>query len=183
MRPRHVAEAGRRRTTRPRKREAAVLVVLFPLKKHLATVLTVRPESLRDHAGQISFPGGSREPFEPLQETALRECEEELGIARRDLDVLGPLTPIYIPPTNFHVMPYVAALKQRPRYTIDAREVAHVLEVPVPHLLHPDTRQVGNWDVRGTAYTIPYFDVEGHRVWGATAAILAELLAVFEGLT
>ncbi len=184
MRPRHVAEHGpRTRGPRPEKREAAVLVLLYPWEDHLATLLTVRPSTLRDHAGQVSFPGGRREVGETLEETALRECEEEVGISRADLSILGTLSPLYIPPTRFDVLPVVAAMPQRPVYTLDTREVAQVLEVPVPHLLQPETRKIDTWNVRGTPRIIPYFDVEGYRVWGATAAMLSELLVVFRELT
>ena len=154
------------------------MALLFPLDEQLMTVLTVRPSTLKHHGGQISFPGGRRESGETHLETALRECEEEIGISPDVLDVLGPLTPLYIPPSNFCVYPFVASMAERPLYQVQEEEVDTVLEVPVNHLLKPVTRREAAYTLQGQNLMVPYYAVDEHQVWGATAAMLAELLAM-----
>jgi 8-oxo-dGTP pyrophosphatase MutT (NUDIX family) len=159
-------------------RQAGVLALLFPHDSDPAIVLTVRREHLPDHAGQISFPGGQREDDEPLPATALREAHEEIALPSASVEVLGRLTPLYIPPSNFCVHPVVG----RANTTADLRptdeEVEHVLRVPLSHLLDPDTRTHDTRHLNGTDVEVPYYDVAGRKVWGATAMMLAEFLAV-----
>ena len=140
-------------------------------------VLTVRREELPDHAGQISFPGGQREGDETLFETALREAKEEVDLAPDPVRLLGALTPLYIPPSNFCVHPFVAVVSHVPTLRPTDREVGEILHVSLPHLLAPATRVVETWTLHGTDVDVPYYDVAGHTVWGATAMMLAEMLA------
>lgn len=161
-------------------RVGAVLALFYPLKGEAHVVLTKRPESLRDHSGQVSFPGGRREEGESFKETALREAWEEVGIMREDVRVLGRLPSFYIPPTDFVVHPFIGWLDSRPEFVINRDEVAVLLETPVSHLLNPETRDIfettfGGWV--STPARVPYYDVEGHKVWGATAMLLSEILA------
>lgn len=174
-RPPPVETAARAARGRP----SAALVLLYPWDGEAATVLTVRAPGLRAHAGQVSLPGGRLEPGETHAEAALREAEEELGVRAGDLEVLGALSPLWIPPTDFTVHPIVAATAGRPRFVPAPGEVAAVLEVPLGRLGRPETRRVARWTVRGQPSDIPHFDVGGHVVWGATAMILAELLAAW----
>jgi 8-oxo-dGTP pyrophosphatase MutT (NUDIX family) len=160
-------------------REAAVLALLYPSddgQTHL--LLTARPDGLRDHAGQIAFPGGRREDGEAFEQTALRETWEEVGIAPERIERVGALTPIYIPPTRFCCYPFVGAVDRLPPLTLQPEEVARVLHVPLELLLNPATRAVGRWEVRGEAQDVPLYRLPGGDVWGATAMMLAELLAV-----
>jgi len=159
-------------------REAGVLVLLLPQNEHLAVVLTVRRDHLPDHAGQISFPGGQREPDESLATTALREAEEEVALPPSDVDLLGRLTPLYIPPSNFCAHPFVGRVASAPALRPADREVRQVLRVPLSHLLAPATRKTETRRLNGTDVAVPYYDVDGHTVWGATAMMLAEFLAV-----
>jgi len=160
-------------------REAGVLVLLSPQPDGPPTVtLTVRHEELPDHAGQIAFPGGQRDAPETLPETALREAEEEVALDPTTVTLLGTLTPLYIPPSNFCVHPHVGIVRRVPSLTPMDREVEQVLPAPLSHLLDPETRVVEPWTLHGTEVEVPYYDVEGHAVWGATAMMLAELLAV-----
>lgn len=161
-------------------REGAVLVLLIPSAEGPAVVLTKRPSTLRDHAGQISFPGGSRDAGETLQQTAFRECEEELGIPKHSPELIGQLTPIYIPPSNFCVHPFVATVPGRPNYVPSPAEVEQVIEAPVEGLLDPENLKSEDWVIRKRWTSVPYFDVYGHKVWGATAAMLAELVSVIQ---
>ena len=160
-------------------REAAVLALLYPDadgEAHL--LLTARPDALRDHAGQIAFPGGRREDGETFERTALRETHEEVGIAPPSVTVLGALTPIYIPPTRFCAYPFVGAVAELPPLTLQPDEVARVLHVPLSTLLDPATRATGNWTVRDEPSAVPLYRLPGGDVWGATAMMLAELLAI-----
>jgi len=165
-------------------REAGVLALLLPHENDTpAVVLTVRREDLPDHAGQISFPGGQREGDETLTDTALREAHEEIALDPSHVQILGTLTPLYIPPSNFCVHPHVGIVRHRPSLVPTDREVERVLQIPLDHLLDPDTRVVEPWTLHGTTVDVPYYDVEGHTVWGATAMMLAELLAVIREVT
>lgn len=162
-------------------REAAVLVLLVPgVDDHSAVVLTARRPDLRDHAGQVSFPGGRVEPGETHEAAARREGFEEVGVPSDLPDVLGALTPLYIPPSNFCVFPFVAALAARVAYRPQEDEVAAMLEVPLADVLDPAARRVETWLHRGAPTEIPFFAVAGRRVWGATAMTLAELAVVVE---
>ena len=165
-------------------REAATLVLLYPYRggEESALVLTARQPGLRDHSGQVSLPGGSRDGSETAEETALREGWEEVGVPADDPTVLGRLSPIHIPPSGFSVFPVVAALDYLPLFQVQESEVAELLEVPLSHLLDPATRQTSTREIAGGVFEAPYFAVDGHEVWGATAMMLAELVAVLESV-
>ena len=163
-------------------RRAAVLVLLYPYEGATAFALTVRQPSLRDHSGQVSLPGGSIDEGETAEQAALREGWEEVGVPADRPDMLGRLSPIYIPPSNFCVQPVVAALDAGFAFQPHEAEVAALLDVPLPALLDPALRRVETWEHRGTPTAVPLFDLGGHPVWGATAMILAELVAVLGAL-
>lgn len=156
-------------------RLASVLVLLYPLGGELALVLVRRAAHPQDvHSGQIGLPGGAREPGETALETALREAREELGL-RAPVDVLGQLTPLYIPPSDFEVTPVVGSVAQRPLWQPDVAEVVEVIECPLAWLLD-DTRKVTEeWPVGPSSMIVPWYNIAGHKVWGATAIILSEL--------
>jgi len=159
-------------------RQAGVLLVLYPVHAVLHLVLTVRTSDLNHHSGQISLPGGGLEEGDAsLQETALREAREEIGIATDGLELLGSLTPLYIPPSNNVIHPFVAYAPQRPTFHPDPREVAELLEVPLHLLLDPATRREEDWSWRGATRRVPFYAVGEYKVWGATAIVLAEFLA------
>ena len=160
-------------------RLAATLVLLYPgADGRPYLVLTVRQPTLRAHSGQISLPGGSRDGDETAEETARREAYEEVGVDPRQPDVLGRLTPLYIPPSGFSVTPVVASLSERPPFVPQEAEVAALLEVPVAALLDPGTRRSSRRSVPAGAFDVPYFELAGREVWGATAMMLAEFAAV-----
>ncbi len=159
-------------------RIGAVLVLLYCYQNELHLVLTKRREDLNSHAGQISFPGGKRDDDEMLQTTALRETEEEVGVAPDSLTILGQLTPVYILPSDFEVYPFVASYEGegRPFFNPSPNEVAQIIDVPVRQLLDPTTKATEMWNLRGNAVEISFFAVEEHKVWGATAMMLSELV-------
>lgn len=162
-------------------RESSVLVLLYPLAaaEDLHLALIKRTEYNGVHSGQISLPGGGREGDESLQTTALREAYEEVGIIQTELSMLGALSPLYIPPSNFLVYPFVAYQPHRPAFRLDPWEVAALIEAPLALLRDPANRCWAklNHPALGEI-EIPYFNVYGHQVWGATAMILSEFLAI-----
>ncbi|MES3628589.1 MAG: CoA pyrophosphatase [Longimonas sp.] len=159
--------------------DAGVLALLYPDDQGTPTVLlTIRRSNLAHHPGQISFPGGRCEPGETECETALREAQEEVGLPPEEVSILGALTPLYIPPSGFCAHPFVGMLPYTPQTTPQEDEVEALLPAHIPHLLHPGTRTVETWTLHGTQIDVPFYDVEGHTVWGATAMMLAELLDV-----
>ena len=163
-------------------RQAGVLLLLYPVRAALHLVLTVRTPDLNHHSGQISLPGGGQEEGDAsLAETALREAREEIGIATGGLELLGPLTPLYVPPSHNVIHPFVAYTSQRRIFHPDAREVAELLEVSLTLLLDPATRREEDWIWRGVPLHVPFYAVGQHKVWGATAIVLAEFLAVVSG--
>jgi 8-oxo-dGTP pyrophosphatase MutT (NUDIX family) len=161
-------------------REAGVLALFFPFNDAPHLLLTVRRDNLKQHSGQISLPGGRREPGESLLETALREAHEEVGVVPDEVDVLGQLTPLYIPPSNFCVHPFVGTLPFTPTLYPQDAEVSAILRVPLAHLLSPATLRREPWMLHGNEIEVPFLDVEGHKVWGATAMMLGELLAIID---
>ncbi len=160
-------------------RPAATLVLLYPGDDGQALlVLTVRHAGLRDHAGQVSLPGGSLEPGETPEAAARREAWEEVGVAPQAVEVLGHLTPLYIPPSRFSVWPVVATTPTRPPFVAQETEVTAVVEVPVADLLDPGRRRRSTREAPLGRFDVPYFDLAGLEVWGATAMMLAEFAAV-----
>jgi 8-oxo-dGTP pyrophosphatase MutT (NUDIX family) len=165
-------------------REASVLLLLYPYatngqvpELHLA--LTQRTEYPGVHSGQISLPGGRREGKESRQAAALREAMEEVGIIPNRLEMIGRLSPLYTPPSNFCIYPYVAFSTTRPNFRLEPQEVAELLEPPLSLLMNPANRREELWYFeRYGPRRVPFFDVGGHKVWGATAMILSEFLAL-----
>ena len=159
-------------------RQAAGLLLLFPDGHQAHLVLTVRTGSLVRHGGQVSLPGGAIEPGETLEQAALREAHEEIGLLPEGVRILGPLTPLDIPVSGFRLHPVVASIGARPVLTPAAGEVARILDVPV-HELAEQSRLVSVRRVRdGRAMTVPLFQLGRDEVWGATAMVLAELLVL-----
>jgi 8-oxo-dGTP pyrophosphatase MutT (NUDIX family) len=163
-------------------REGGVLILLYPRAGQLHFVLTRRTETLRSHKGQIALPGGAREDGEALVQTALRETREELGVPPEGTEVLGQLSALYTPPSNYCIHPFVAYRPIAPTFRRDPVEVADVLEVSLALLLNPSTRKVEHWsDPRfESPRRVPFFDIHGQVVWGATAMILSEFVTLLE---
>jgi 8-oxo-dGTP pyrophosphatase MutT (NUDIX family) len=158
-------------------------VLLYEREGRLVMALTRRTEIVETHKGQVSLPGGSREPQDhSFAQTALRETCEELGIAEEAVEVLGSLTPLYIPPSRFCVYPYVGFASHPFPLRPDPNEVAEVIEVPLEHLLDPSTRQVETHLRDAQSFQIPVYQLANQRVWGATAMILAEFLALLSAV-
>lgn len=159
-------------------RTAGVLLLLYAHHGEWYLPLMKRVEDGLTHSGQISLPGGSQEAGESLRETALREACEEIGAACTDVDVLGQLTTLYIPPSNFLVTPTVGRAEHRPEFRCDPREVAELIEVPLSTLFDPTVVKREPWTLRGVQVEVPFYQIGPHKVWGATAMILSEFSMV-----
>jgi len=162
----------------PACKQAGVLILLYPLGGQLCFPLTKRPESVEYHKGQISLPGGSQENGESLYQTALREAQEEVGVAADSVELIGQLSQLYVPPSNFCIRPFVGYVAQRPNFEIEAVEVAELIEAPLGALFDPATARVEDWEIRGGVVPIPFYQFGPHKVWGATAMILSEFAAM-----
>jgi len=164
------AEAPRPVVGRP----AAVLVPVVDATE-AAVVFTKRTDDLPRHPGEISFPGGLRQDDDPdLLVTALRETEEELGLPRDEVDVLGSLEPLDTFTTGLTIVPFVGALEADPVFTANPAEIAQVFEVPLSRLMAVEEPKAWTRD-GGTLWGYVY-EVDGHTIWGATARILHGLL-------
>ncbi len=178
-------ETGERRPRVPPSgagsRRAAVLVPVILEPEGARLVYTVRKDHLQDHAGQISFPGGSLEPGDgSLLETALREAREEIDLSPELVEVVGELEEMYIPPSDFRVSPFVGLLPPQAELVLHPDEVEEIFTVSLEELMSPKTLRKALWTRDGREYEVPLFDVEDsppREIWGATAAITAALLA------
>src|SRR5262245_12605062 len=159
--------------TPPRARDASVLVLIYPHQSEWLLPLTRRTDTVADHRGQISFTGGARELDESVEATALREARDEIGLEPGQVEVLGRLTRLHIPHSNFVVTPIVGLSTSRPIFSMDRREVAEILEVPLALLLDPGTVVEESWRLASGEAQVPLYRVGAHKVWGATAMILA----------
>ncbi len=158
--------------------KAGVLILLYPISGVPFLVLTRRTEYVENHKGQISLPGGRQEPDETIQQTALREVEEELGVSAASFKILGNLTPLYIPPSNYCIYPTVAYSPERPVFHPSREEVAEVIEVSLDQLLNPENTRREVRETKSEKIEIPYFLCKGHKIWGATAMVLAEFVEI-----
>ena len=158
--------------------KAGVLVLLYGKRRRLHVLLTLRTDRVLHHRGQISFPGGEQHPGESVEATALRETEEELGLHLDAVRILGRLTPLYIAPSNYCIYPTVAFLPGLLVFKPQPDEVAEVIEVPVRTLADPRTARREKRTVSGRNARVPFYAVGGHKIWGATAMVLAEFLDV-----
>ena len=157
---------------------SAALILLFPFSGEAYTLLTVRGDHLPQHAGQVSFPGGRLEPTETVENAALRESHEEVGLDPRRVRLIGKLSPLYIPASGFALFPVIGIADTRPKFLCKTTEVKRILEIPVGKLSGAEGLHLGYRWYKNDCYQVPYFDVEDERVWGATAMILGELLTV-----
>jgi 8-oxo-dGTP pyrophosphatase MutT (NUDIX family) len=167
-------------------RAAAVIILLYPGdtpragQSNWCVPLTLRPDHLLDHAGQISLPGGAIEPQESSQRAALRELNEELGVGPEGIELLGELSPIYLFRSNFLIQPWLAASRVLPDWHPNSAEVAELLEVPLDTLCRPASTRVDQHRQGSLSFRAPALVWRQHAIWGATALILAELVALVE---
>lgn len=158
-------------------RQSSVLILLYPRKGGMGLVLMLRPEYSGIHSGQISLPGGkSEETDESLIYTALREAREEIGIDPVQVQIIGQLTEIYVPPSNFMITPVVGYQASQPLFVADPKEVARIIEIQMEELLEPLNRQMTMMKLTsGIVLEVPSYCINGDTIWGVTAMILSEL--------
>jgi 8-oxo-dGTP pyrophosphatase MutT (NUDIX family) len=159
----------------PGSTDAAVLIPLYPDGGDLVAVFTERRDDLKKHAGEISFPGGRQDhPEEDLRETALREAEEEIGLSRDDVELVGALPPTGTFVTSYKVHPFVGVIDAGHAWTPQETEVAQVLELSLPDLVRGfESKRLLK---KGVPIKTPTYTVDGNMVWGATARIVESLL-------
>ena len=181
---RHAVATYERATIDPGERpRAAVLIALYEKERTPHVLFQVRTELVEHHKGQISFPGGAEDEGDiDLRMTALRETEEEIGLAEEDVEVWGALDDM-ITISDFVVTPYVGRVTRAAPYPFapSGYEVAELLEVPLPHLLDPANEHAQPTEWRGMPVRPPAYQYGRHLIWGATARMLGQLLALARG--
>lgn len=167
---------------RPGIRKAGVMALFINAKTKPHLVLIERATSKGVHSGQIAFPGGQVEERDTsFRDTALRETEEEIGLKPSDIEVLGSFSPIYIPPSNFLVHPFVGLHHLQPNFVPQVSEVASIITLDFNHFLLDSSVKEQTINVRGFNMRVPTFYVDGHTIWGATAMMLSELRQMIIG--
>lgn len=162
-------------------RASAVLAAIYEHDGETWVVLTRRSAALRVHSGEVSFPGGGQDEGEDLRDTAKREACEEVGLDPDLVEIIGELDHLSTITSNSFIVPYVAALPHRPELKPSPAEVAAVLHVPLSELLHPTVFHEERWDLFGTDRAMWFFELAADTVWGATAAMLRQLLGFATG--
>lgn len=163
-------------------RRSAVLLLIYPVNDEVYFPLILRAAYDGVHSGQIAFPGGKYEQTdENLINTALREAQEEVGIRSDQVKILGTLTEIYIAPSNFLVLPVIGYLPCRPGFLANDREVEAILEVKLDYFCDTDIVKYSKILIPGDVVSTPYYELQGHKIWGATAKMIIELLVIVKG--
>lgn len=161
----------------------SVLILLYEDRGKVMFPLTKRPDYLGAHGGQISLPGGKAEAGETRIETALREAEEEIGISRSQIEIVGELTEFFVIPSNFIITPVVGYLSGSPEFVPDSKEVKKIIKASVEDLLRADavlTKEI--LAAKMFPMMAPHFEIENEIVWGATAMMLNEFRTVLKEL-
>jgi len=159
---------------------SAVLVPLYEKEGQYHLLYTLRSLQVRDHKGQISFPGGVQETSDSnLIQTALRESEEEIGLKPGSVEIIGELEDI-LTPTQYRITPFVGLIPHPYSFTLNAIEIAELVEVPLNFLLEPANLCYGRPDIEDCQWDTPFFRYERHTIWGATGRITKELVELIQ---
>lgn len=162
-------------------RTAGVLILLYPKNKELNVAFIQRTEYNGPHSGQVSFPGGKSETTDlDIISTALRESQEEIGIDPNQVSILGQLTPLHIPVSNFLVYPIVGVYKTSPLFKANPLEVKEVISFKLRDLLNPDNCTSKEFKYGDLSFMAPIYNPNNVTIWGATAMILSEFLEILE---
>ena len=153
---------------------ASILILLYPLEEEWFFFLTKRSQNVEHHKGQISFPGGVVEKNESKMNAAIRETNEEIGVDKDVIKIIGTLTPLYIPISNFHISPYVGWTEEKPHTKVQDAEVKRVFSVSINDLVLEKNLKTKKDFFSNKSVNVPYFDLNGETVWGATSMILSE---------
>ena len=155
---------------------AAVLIGLFEKENEWYFPLIKRPMHEKNHPGQIALPGGAKEKGEDIQETARREAFEEVGILPEKVKIIGKLTPLPVPVSNYLIHPFVGILKEEPDWKINSNEVEELIILKMKTLIDADNGYYEEWNLLGNQVKVPIFKVMEKTILGATATVLSELL-------
>ena len=153
---------------------AAVLILLYLEDNEIYFFLTKRTDELENHKGQISLPGGMQEGNEKLIDTALRETQEEIGINKTSISIIGTITPLFVPVTGFMIYPFIGYSLNKLDPKLDPIEVEAIFSVNISDLLNKENRTIEQRNIRGYDVQVPYFKLNDYKVWGATSMILSE---------
>ena len=158
-------------------KKSAVCLLFYEHDNDVFFSLMKRPTTHLYHAGQIALPGGSCDGDETYEQTALRELYEETGIAIREENIIGRLTPLYIPISNFYIQPIVACINCKPLFKPSVDEVEELIECKLSYILDDSiiSETTVNLTTSGLKIKAPYFNVQGNVLWGATAMLLSEV--------
>lgn len=184
MAPSHTRELINQGYQKADARESAVLILLYYQAGEWKFPLIVRNEYPGVHSGQVSLPGGKKEESDPdLACTALRETQEEIGVNRHSVSLVGKLTPFYVHPSNFIIFPFVGYSPVLPVFEPDRKEVQQILQLKLNQISSPEKVVLQSFTTAaGARFDAPGHWVEGHFLWGATAMILNELAEIVKGL-
>jgi 8-oxo-dGTP pyrophosphatase MutT (NUDIX family) len=164
-------------------KKSAVLMLFYNESDESKMIVIRRSNYVGVHAGQIAFPGGRYEDEDiNVQTTALREIHEEIGIPEDKIEIVGRLSDIYVPPSNFLISVFVGYLDEKPMYKIEEREVDEVIEVPFGDFFKPNLIKEKEFFVSSlnASSIAPYFDVSNAEIWGASAMVISEFLDVMK---
>ena len=153
---------------------AAVLILLYLEDNEIHFFLTKRSNELEHHKGQISLPGGTQEENEELTHTALRETQEEIGINKTSISIIGSMTPLFVPVTGFMIHPFIGYSSNKLEPTPAPSEVEAIFSVNISDLLNETNQTIEKRNIRGYDVEVPYFKLNNYEVWGATSMILSE---------
>ena len=154
--------------------QAGVLILIFPKNNEWNFFLTKRANNLQYHKGQISLPGGTKQKYESIKETALRETEEEIGVNKLDVKLIGSLTPYKVPVTPFIISPFIGWTKTKPYTYPNIHEVQKIITVSIESLINKKNKKNKIISMKDIDVLVPYFELESEHVWGATGCILNE---------
>ncbi|MFL2983702.1 MAG: NUDIX hydrolase [Candidatus Neomarinimicrobiota bacterium] len=161
---------------------AAVLILLYPYNEDWLFFLTKRTKIVKHHKGQISLPGGMVEKYESLTSAAIRETSEEIGIKKSNIMILGSLTPLYVPISNFEIFPYIGWILKEPKTKMHHKEVESIIKISINDLLLDKNLKIKKNMFPNLPASIPYFDLGHEKVWGATSMILSEFKSVLKDI-
>ena len=156
--------------------KAAVLICFFKKDGEYHLPLIRRPMHEKNHPGQIALPGGAMEKNETLENTALREAFEEIGIIPENVDIIGKMTPLPIPVSKYLISPFIGIVEYEPKWNINKKEVDELIILKFKDLVNADNGYYEDWNLRDNVLRVPIFKVMNKEIWGATAAVLSELI-------